>query len=351
VKQALNPDVTCNVNVERLNEFKGFIKADPLKFKLKYHVDCIAESDLKVRSEISRFELGKESIHHNKTFTFYADQPKQLLGSGAAPSPSEYMLMAIGSCLTMSFIKAAAIGQLKLGYVNCKVKAKVDLRAAFADDFPNIAPGFRAICAKFDIQGDNLDHSILVDLVKTAELSSVVTQTIKRGTPIRVCLKGEGKEFEREHGLIGKEGVKQAQFREGQQYTREFEQLERHQSPQQWMGESEQRERQMSPSQWKGETAQIERQQSPQTWAREPEQVERQKSPLERGMDTEVPIAHAKSPEIPISTEMRARSPEVLTSPTKLEVPTSFQKGDEFCAGTAAGGVEALKQRSAETTR
>lgn len=211
VKQGLGikpTNILAGIDVAKMYQIRDNLKSDPSLAKVKYHINCTAERDLRVVAEMSRFELGRNTYKHSSTFKEYYDQPKQILGNDSAPSPTEHLLSALGGCLTMSLLKVAACENVALSSVVCKVKGKVDLRSAFTDEFQDIAPGLKAVCAKFEIQGEQLERNRLNELIQKAQRHSVVTQTLKKGTPICVCLKGEERAFERKYGLESEEGVR-----------------------------------------------------------------------------------------------------------------------------------------------
>jgi len=248
-------NLISDIDVNKFREQRNTIKADPMKGKLKFHVECSAIGDMTVKTEIKRFEIGGETYKHSKTFTVYSDHPAEMLGKDNGPTPVEQLLTALGSCLCMSFLKKAAYENFNCGSVCVKVKGKVDLHQALQfyeqkyeqgqlpqgqglsqgqftqghytqgqytqgqqwnqQDTPL---GLRAICAKFSVQpvgkDEMLDREKLRTLVDKAAFASIVCQTLKRGNNICVCLKGEGREFESQYGM-GQRYAQQGLYEKG----------------------------------------------------------------------------------------------------------------------------------------
>jgi uncharacterized OsmC-like protein len=235
------------IDVTKMNQFHDTIKANPENGKIKYWVTCTAMGDMNVKAEMLRYEIGNETFKHARTFTQYSDRPTQLFGKDNGPTPAEHLLMALGSCLTMAFLQNCAFEKFPVGSVLCKVKGKIDLNRVLTNlekqqyGTGQLSPGwqsqgtqtqglgqgqytegqysqgqtwqqqqdaqmgFKAICAKFDIQALDknqvLDRDKLRLLVQKAENSSVVCQTLKYGTNLCVCLKGESAQFESQYGM------------------------------------------------------------------------------------------------------------------------------------------------------
>lgn len=56
------------------------------------------------------------------------DEPEWLAGTDSAPNPVEYVLAAVGSCLTVGYAAAAAAQGIELRSLEVEVKGNVDLR-------------------------------------------------------------------------------------------------------------------------------------------------------------------------------------------------------------------------------
>jgi len=219
VKQQIGIGQLPDLDVNAMKEMKECVKNDPEKAKAKFHITSSIYNNFKVTNKITRFEVGQQSFQHS--FNIVSDQPKPLGGNDSGATPEELLLSALGSCLCMSFLCLAKEENLNLTRCDVKTRAKIDLRSVF-EEKGQVQRGFRAVIAKFDVQGENLNPDRLHNLIHRAELLSPIAQTVKKSNQVHVCLKGEGKDIEQRFGLIGKEevgqeGISQQRPRHGRQ--------------------------------------------------------------------------------------------------------------------------------------
>ena len=76
------------------------------------------------------FGVGEERTHE-RTFVFDADHPAVLVGQDHRPTPAEFVLQALVSCITSGLANIAAARRVKLTEVRSTVTGDIDLNPAF----------------------------------------------------------------------------------------------------------------------------------------------------------------------------------------------------------------------------
>lgn len=109
------------------------------------------------------------------------DEPQWLAGTDTAPNPVEYVLAALGSCLTVGYAAAAAAREIELRSLEVEIKGNVDLRA-----FLGVAEGhagYSDIEVTTYIDSD-ADQAQLEELHRAVVATSPVGNTIENPVPL-----------------------------------------------------------------------------------------------------------------------------------------------------------------------
>jgi uncharacterized OsmC-like protein len=141
------------------------------KFKEIFEATQTALRQTPAQSEVwyetqTRLGAGVDSTASIRQFSVRVDEPDGLGGLDTAPSPVEYILVALGSCQEITYrLYADALG-IPLNGVSVKLKALLDLRGFFAVD-ETVKPGFQYIEATvtFDSPASEEDLRRLKDTV------------------------------------------------------------------------------------------------------------------------------------------------------------------------------------------
>jgi len=116
----------------------------------------------------SFYGFGEEQ-QHRTTFTYDADHPLQFASEDNGVTPVEFVLVALGSCLTAGVAAIAQQRQIQLRSVSATVEASMDLHGILGAD-PDVRNGFSDIRVTYDIDAD----------ASPADLQAVVAQSQKR---------------------------------------------------------------------------------------------------------------------------------------------------------------------------
>ena len=112
--------------------------------------------------------FGAEQTH-SRTFAFDIDHPLQFAAEDNGITPVEYVLLALGGCLTAGIAAVAQQRGLQLRSVRADVSAEMDLHGILGAD-PEVRNGFSGVRVDYRIDAD----------ASRAEIEALVAQSQKR---------------------------------------------------------------------------------------------------------------------------------------------------------------------------
>lgn len=136
------------------------------------------------RSEISDFFGVGEERTHEHTFVFDADHPAVVLGQDAGPTPVEFVLHALATCLTAGLANIAAARKVTLSEVRSTVIGDIDLNGILGLD-PDVRNGYQDVRVEFTVKGD-APESVLREIVEQSRARSAVYDVITNGVPVSI---------------------------------------------------------------------------------------------------------------------------------------------------------------------
>lgn len=138
------------------------------------------------QSRIQAFSGAGGEQTHDTAFTFDADHPKVLVGGDTGPTPVEFLLHALASCLTAGIANVAAARGVKLTEVESTVEGEMDLRGilGLSDQVRN---GYEKIRVNFTIKGDAPAEK-LKEIVEQSRSRSAVFDVITNKVPVEIAV-------------------------------------------------------------------------------------------------------------------------------------------------------------------
>jgi uncharacterized OsmC-like protein len=132
------------------------------------------------------FGAGAEQPHV-AAYQAECDHPAVLCGQDHAPTPVEYLLHALASCLTAGIANIAAARGVTLHEVESTVEGDIDLRGilGLSDDVRN---GYQGVRVSFSVKGDAPEEK-LKEIVMQSRARSAVFDVLTRGVPITIDIK------------------------------------------------------------------------------------------------------------------------------------------------------------------
>jgi uncharacterized OsmC-like protein len=152
------------------------------KFQLRAHNEW--QSGTHSRSTISDFFGVGEEREHEQTFVFDADHPAVLVGRDNGPTPVEFVLHALASCLTAGLANIAAARGITLTEVRSTVSGDIDLNGIFGLN-DQVRNGYQQVTVDFVIKGDAPAEK-LTELVEQSRSRSAVYDVITNSVPVTI---------------------------------------------------------------------------------------------------------------------------------------------------------------------
>src|SRR6478672_11298285 len=101
------------------------------------------------RSSVDTFYGFGEQQQHKTTFTYDADHPLAFAAEDNGVTPAEFVLVALGSCLTAGIAAVAQQRGIQLRSVHATVEAAMDLHGILGAD-PEVRNGFNDIKVSYE---------------------------------------------------------------------------------------------------------------------------------------------------------------------------------------------------------
>jgi uncharacterized OsmC-like protein len=136
------------------------------------------------RSSMSSYFGAGDEQKREKVHFADGDHTTVLCGSDLGPTPVEWLLHALATCMTAGIANIAAARGVKLSRVESRVEGDIDLRGilGISDEVRN---GFENIRIAFEIEGDAPPEK-LREIVEQGRARSAVFDVLTKGVPVTV---------------------------------------------------------------------------------------------------------------------------------------------------------------------
>lgn len=158
------------------------------RFQFRTHNEWLSGTHSRSRIE-DFFGVGEER-RHERTFTFDADHPAVLVGRDHGPTPVEYVLHPLATCLTAGLANIAAARNVTLTEVRSTITGDIDLNGILGLH-PEVRNGYQGIRVRFTVRGD-AEPEVLRSLVEQSRARSAVYDIITNRVPIELTVDTTG---------------------------------------------------------------------------------------------------------------------------------------------------------------
>jgi uncharacterized OsmC-like protein len=137
-------------------------------------------------TRIETFTGAGGDHQHATTFEYDADHPAVLVGADKGPTPIEFLLVGLTSCLTAGIANIAAARGVALTKVSSTIEGDIDLRGilGLSDEVRN---GYQRLRVSFDIAGDAPVEK-LREIVEQSRARSAVYDVITNRVPVEITV-------------------------------------------------------------------------------------------------------------------------------------------------------------------
>ncbi len=160
------------VNVEALVGARAAFADTPEIAKFQWRSTVSWVNGTHSRSDVESFYgFADEQVHH-RSFSYDADHPLQFAAKDNGVTPVEYVLVALGSCLTAGVAAVAQQRQIQLRSVKATLTADMDLHGILGAD-PDVRNGFSDVSVNYEIDADATSDEIKAIVAQSQKRSAV----------------------------------------------------------------------------------------------------------------------------------------------------------------------------------
>jgi uncharacterized OsmC-like protein len=180
--------VTVNngVNTQALLDARDALENAPEAAQFNWRATCTWQKGTHSNSKVEGFfGLGEEQ-QHRSTFTFDADHPEVFASEDNGATPVEFVLVALGSCLTAGVAAIAQHRGIQLNSVSATIEGGMNIQGILGID-SDVRNGFDGIKVHYDIDAD-ADADDIAALVAQSQKRSAVFDVVTNPTNITVSV-------------------------------------------------------------------------------------------------------------------------------------------------------------------
>jgi uncharacterized OsmC-like protein len=165
----------------------GAVAAQPALAKFQFRAQSRWLRGTHSRTTMANFSGAGGEHSHIAAYTADGDHPAVLCGADQGPTPVEWVLHALASCLIAGIGNIAAARGVTLHRMESSVEGDIDLQGILGLS-DNVRNGYERIRITFDIAGD-ASHEKLRQIVEQACARSAVFDILTNGVPIALEVK------------------------------------------------------------------------------------------------------------------------------------------------------------------
>jgi uncharacterized OsmC-like protein len=175
------------VNVQALLDARDALSGAPEGAEFTWKVSNEWIRGTNSESSISGFfGLGGDQAHKS-TFSYSADHPEIFASEDNGPTPVEFVLVGLASCLTAGVAAVAQNRGIQLNKVTATIEGDMNILGILGAD-PEVRNGFSGIRVNYDIDADASREDIEA-LVAQSQKRSAVFDVITNPTNVAVSVR------------------------------------------------------------------------------------------------------------------------------------------------------------------
>jgi len=178
--------VDNGVNVEALLGVREALADTPEIAQFHWRTEVSWVNGTHSRSSVDTFYGLGEQQQHKTTFTYDVDHPLAFASQDNGITPVEYVLVALGGCLTAGIASIAQRRGIQLRSVHATIEADEDIHGILGAD-PDVRNGFSGVRVTYTIDADATTDEIKA-LVAQSQKRSAVYDILTNPTPVTVDL-------------------------------------------------------------------------------------------------------------------------------------------------------------------
>jgi uncharacterized OsmC-like protein len=181
-------DSACNngVNVQALLDARDALSDAPEAAEFSWRATTEWLRGTHSQTTIEEFSGLGQQHSHRSTFTYSADHPEVFASEDNGPTPVEFVLVGLASCLTAGVAAVAQNRGIQLNSVNATIEGDMNVLGILGGD-PDVRNGFNHIRVNYQIDADASPEEIEA-LVAQSQKRSAVFDVITNPTNVSVTV-------------------------------------------------------------------------------------------------------------------------------------------------------------------
>jgi uncharacterized OsmC-like protein len=171
------PNLLATINV---------VKGTPALAKFRFRASSRWINGTYSESRVESFSGAGGEHTHQSEFRYGADHPAVLVGQDRGPTPIEFLLHGLASCITAGIGNIAAVRGVTLTSVESQVEGDIDLQGILGLS-NTVRNGYERIRINFTIAGDAPPEK-LREIVEQSRARSAVYDVLTNGVPVDVTV-------------------------------------------------------------------------------------------------------------------------------------------------------------------
>jgi uncharacterized OsmC-like protein len=180
----MHTTVDNGVNVDALLGVREALADTPEIAQFQWRTTVSWVNGTHSRASVDTFYGFGEQQRHKTTYTYDVDHPLAFAAQDNGISPVEFVLVALGGCLTAGIASIAQHRKIQLRSVQATIEGDEDLHGILGAD-PQIRNGFTGVRVSYKIDADATPEQIKA-LVAQSQKRSAVYDILTNPTPVTV---------------------------------------------------------------------------------------------------------------------------------------------------------------------
>ncbi len=176
--------VDNGVNVDALLGVRAALPDTPEIAQFQWRTTVSWVNGTHSSATVDTFHGFGEAQRHKTTFTYDVDHPLAFAAQDNGATPVEYVLVALGGCLTAGIASIAQHRNIALRSVHATIEARHDLHGILGAD-PDVRNGFSGVKVIYTIDADATPDEIRA-LVAQSQKRSAVFDILTNPTDVTV---------------------------------------------------------------------------------------------------------------------------------------------------------------------
>jgi uncharacterized OsmC-like protein len=164
--------VDNGVNVEALLGARAAIGETPELAQFQWRATSTWVYGTHSQSEVESFYGLSDEQKHHTSFTFDLDHPEQFAAEDKSITPIEFVLVALGGCLTGGIAAVAQQRQIQLRSVKATITGEMDMHGILGID-SEVRNGYSGVNVKYEIDADATPDEIRALVAQSQKRSAV----------------------------------------------------------------------------------------------------------------------------------------------------------------------------------